>query len=94
MNKIAQQSFLQATKGKIIIGFFLACLALFLAWGVNKVTLQKMLSLGIGDTFLVYWNLAQEYKFLGDMEASRRHEVVYLQNIDVALLEALDSNLD
>ena len=57
-------------------------------------TLQKILSLGIGDSFLVYSNLAQEYKFLGDMEASRRVEVVYLQNIDVALQEALDSNLD
>jgi tetratricopeptide (TPR) repeat protein len=57
-------------------------------------TLQKMLSMGIGDSFLAYRNLAQEYQLLGDVEASRRHQVVYLQNLDVALLEALDSNLD
>jgi hypothetical protein len=43
---------------------------------------------------LVSWNLAQEYQYLGDMEASRRHKVVYLQNIDLALREALESNLD
>ena len=56
-------------------------------------TLQKMLSLGM-DSFLVYRNLAQEYKLLGDMEASRRHEVVYLQNVDLALRDALDWNLE
>jgi tetratricopeptide (TPR) repeat protein len=56
-------------------------------------TFQKMVSLGM-DSFLVYWNLAQEYRLLGDVEASRRHEVVYLQNIDVALREALEWNLE
>jgi tetratricopeptide (TPR) repeat protein len=56
-------------------------------------TFQKMLDLGM-DSFLVYWNLSQEYKILGDMEASRRHEAVYLQNIDVALREALEWNLE
>jgi hypothetical protein len=53
-----------------------------------------MLTLNIADSFLVSWNLAQEYRYLGDIEASRRHEVVYLQNIDVALREALESNLE
>jgi tetratricopeptide (TPR) repeat protein len=57
-------------------------------------TFQKMLSLGMADNFLVYRNLAQEYQLLGDMEARRRHEVVYLQNIDVALREALEWNLE
>ena len=56
-------------------------------------TFQKMLSLGM-DNFLVSRNLAQEYKLLGDMEASRRHEVVYLQNVDIALRDALDWNLE
>ncbi|PYS20094.1 MAG: hypothetical protein DMG11_30585, partial [Acidobacteria bacterium] len=56
-------------------------------------TFQKMLTLNL-DSFLVSWNLAQEYQYLGDIEASRRHEVVYLQNIDVALREALESNLE
>ena len=44
MNKIAHKSFLQATKGKILIGFFLACLALLMAWAVNKVALQRILT--------------------------------------------------
>ena len=57
-------------------------------------TFQKMLSSGMADNFLVYWNLAHEYQLLGDLEAARRHEIVYLQNIDVALQEALDSNLE
>jgi tetratricopeptide (TPR) repeat protein len=57
-------------------------------------TFQKMLSLGMDDGFLVYWNLSQEYRLLGDMDASRRHEVVYLQNLDVALRDALEWNLE
>jgi tetratricopeptide (TPR) repeat protein len=56
-------------------------------------TFQKMLALNL-DSFLVSWNLAQEYQSLGDIEASRRHRVVYLQNIDGALREALESNLE
>jgi tetratricopeptide (TPR) repeat protein len=54
-------------------------------------TFQKMLTLNL-DSFLVSWHLAQEYQHLGDIEASRRHRVVYLQNIDVALGEMLESN--
>jgi tetratricopeptide (TPR) repeat protein len=57
-------------------------------------TFQKMLSLGMTDGFLVYWNLAQEYKVVGDAETSRRHEVVYLQNLDVALREALEWKIE
>jgi tetratricopeptide (TPR) repeat protein len=56
-------------------------------------TFQKMLSHGM-DNFLVSRNLAEEYKLLGDTEASRRHEVVYLQNVDLALRDALDWNLE
>ena len=56
-------------------------------------TLQKMLKLGM-DSFMVYRNLAQEYQLLGDRDASIRHEVVYLQNLDVALREALEWNLE
>lgn len=56
-------------------------------------TFQKMLTLNL-DSFLVSWNLAQEYQYLGDMEVSRRHRVVYLQNIDLALREALESSLE
>jgi tetratricopeptide (TPR) repeat protein len=56
-------------------------------------TFQKLLTQNISDSFLVSWHLAQEYQHLGDMEASRRHRVVYLQNIDLALREALESNL-
>lgn len=57
-------------------------------------TFQKLLTLNLSDSFLVSWNLAREYRYLGDFEASRRHRVVYLQNIDVALREALKSNLE
>ena len=57
-------------------------------------TFQKMLNLGLDDSFLVYWNLSQEYRILGDTDASRRHEVVYLQNLDVALRDALEWNLE
>jgi len=56
-------------------------------------TFQKMLSLGMADNFLLYRNLSQEYRLLGDLAESRRHEVVYLQNLDVALREALDGDL-
>jgi len=57
-------------------------------------TFQEILTLNISDSFLVSWSLAQEYQYLGDIENSRRHKVVYLQNIDLALREALDSNLE
>jgi tetratricopeptide (TPR) repeat protein len=56
-------------------------------------TFQKMLNQGM-DNFIVYWHLAQEYVLLGDMEASLRHRVVYLQNVDIALQETLASGLE
>lgn len=40
----SQHRFLQATKGKIILGFFLACLVLLMVWGLNKIAFQKILS--------------------------------------------------
>jgi hypothetical protein len=52
-------------------------------------TFEKMLRLGTGDNFLVHWNLAQEYKLLGNTEGSR-HQVLYLQKVDMALESALD----
>src|SRR6185295_2829067 len=57
-------------------------------------TFQKMVTQNISDSFLVSWKLAKEYRELDDMEASRRLRVVYLQNIDLALRDALESNLD
>jgi tetratricopeptide (TPR) repeat protein len=55
-------------------------------------TFQKMLTENISDSFLVSWHLAQEYQQLGDKDTSLRHRVIYLQNIDVTLREALESN--
>ena len=40
---VSQKSFLSAARGKIIIGFTLAFLALFLAWGVSKIAFNEML---------------------------------------------------
>jgi tetratricopeptide (TPR) repeat protein len=57
-------------------------------------TFQKILAQNISDSFLVSWHLAQEYEHLSDSEASLRHRVVYLQNIDVAIREALESTVD
>lgn len=44
MANITEHKFLQATKGKIILGFVLACFALVMAWAVNKVALQRILN--------------------------------------------------
>lgn len=38
-----RKPFIQATKGKIIIGFLLAFLALGLAWATSKLVFSKML---------------------------------------------------
>jgi tetratricopeptide (TPR) repeat protein len=56
-------------------------------------TFQKMISRGM-DSFIVYRNLALEYQLLGDMDASRRVEAVYLQNMDLALRESLDVGIE
>jgi tetratricopeptide (TPR) repeat protein len=55
-------------------------------------TFQKILSENISDSFIVSWHLAQEYQQLGDKDSSLRHRVIYLQNVDVALRDALESN--
>jgi tetratricopeptide (TPR) repeat protein len=57
-------------------------------------TFQKMLAGNISDSFLVSWNLAREYQQLGETESSRGHRTVYLQNIDLALREALEASLE
>jgi signal transduction histidine kinase/FixJ family two-component response regulator len=36
-------AFLSSTKGKIIIASFLACFALFLAWGISRIAFKQML---------------------------------------------------
>ncbi|HTM97243.1 MAG TPA: ATP-binding protein [Pedobacter sp.] len=43
MAVVAEKRFLQATKGKVIIGFLFACLALLAAWGVSKFVFKEML---------------------------------------------------
>jgi tetratricopeptide (TPR) repeat protein len=55
-------------------------------------TLKKMVSLGM-DSFLVYRNLAVEYRAVGNLDANGP-EVVYLQNLDLALREALEVGLE
>ncbi|WP_240755221.1 ATP-binding protein [Pedobacter sp. SYP-B3415] len=39
-----QKSFINAVKGKVIIGFLLACIALFTAWGVSKGAFDEILT--------------------------------------------------
>ncbi|PST83521.1 hybrid sensor histidine kinase/response regulator [Pedobacter yulinensis] len=39
-----QKSLIDAVKGKVIIGFLLACIALFTAWGVSKGAFNEILS--------------------------------------------------
>lgn len=38
-----QKRFIQATKGKVVIGFLFACLALLAAWGVSKFVFKEAL---------------------------------------------------
>jgi tetratricopeptide (TPR) repeat protein len=73
-----------------------------LGWAQSKsgrhqdaaATFERMLGLGFGDNFLVHWNLAQEYKLLGDMQRSLQHNVLYLQRLDMALESAIDWAID
>ena len=73
-----------------------------LGWAQSKLgrhqdaagTFEKMLSPGMGDSFLVHWNLAQEYKLLGDVPRSLQHNVLYLQKLDTALESAQDWAID
>ncbi|RZL50537.1 MAG: response regulator [Pedobacter sp.] len=39
-----QKRFIEATKGKVIIGFLFACFALLLAWGISKFVFSEMLN--------------------------------------------------
>lgn len=39
-----QKRFIEATKGKVIIGFLFACFALLLAWGISKFVFEEMLN--------------------------------------------------
>lgn len=41
---VNQKRFIEATKGKIIVGFLLACFALLLAWGISKFVFGEMLN--------------------------------------------------
>ncbi len=44
MTSISQHSFLQATKGKIILGFLLAFFVLLMIWGLNNIAFNKILN--------------------------------------------------
>ena len=49
-------------------------------------TLESMLEPKIGRRFLIHKNLADEYKILGDVEASRRHRQIYLDTREEELI--------
>ena len=42
-------------------------------------TFQTMIKLGLGDFYLVHFNLSHEYQVLGNMALSQRHRLIYLQ---------------
>jgi signal transduction histidine kinase/FixJ family two-component response regulator len=44
MTTFTQKRFIQATKGKVIIGFLFACFALLMAWGISKFVFKEMLT--------------------------------------------------
>jgi signal transduction histidine kinase/CheY-like chemotaxis protein len=44
MTDTSQKKFLSAAKGKVILGFVLALIALFMAWGVSKIAFNEMLN--------------------------------------------------
>lgn len=76
MAKISQHRFLQATKGKIIMGFFLAGLALLMAWGANKIALQKILATvehlsSPNDKFRMVSNLSHQIAGLDQLQKNR-----------------------
>jgi tetratricopeptide (TPR) repeat protein len=49
-------------------------------------TLESMLKRTNGRRFLIHKHLADEYKILGDAEASRRHRQIYLDTIEAEFL--------
>ena len=48
-------------------------------------TFQAMIKEGVGDSFLVDFNLAREYAVLGDKLKSQIHRTSYLQKFDESL---------
>jgi len=52
-------------------------------------TFRKMIELTLDD-FLVHKNLSREYEILGDIPASMKHRVIYLQKYDAALKTKLE----
>ena len=44
MQTTIKKSFFRAARGKVIVGFFFACFALLLAWGISKFAFKKMLN--------------------------------------------------
>ena len=49
-------------------------------------TLESMLTRTNEGRFLIHKSLAEEYKSLGDMEASRRHRQIYLDTMETEFL--------
>jgi tetratricopeptide (TPR) repeat protein len=48
-------------------------------------TFQAMIERGLGDSFLVDFNLYREYEALGDRSKSQRYRVSYLRKLDASL---------
>ena len=51
-------------------------------------TFQAMIDRGLGESFLVDFNLSREYEALGDKSKSQRYRVHYLQKLDDSLKRA------
>jgi tetratricopeptide (TPR) repeat protein len=51
-------------------------------------TFQTMIDRGLGESFLVDFNLSREYEALGDKSKSERYRVSYLQKLDDSLKKA------
>jgi hypothetical protein len=51
-------------------------------------TFQTMIDRGLGDSFLVDFNLSREYEALGDKPKSQRYRVNYLRKLDASLKKA------
>jgi predicted Zn-dependent protease len=48
-------------------------------------TFLAMIDRGLGDSFLVDFNLSREYEALGDKSKSQRYRVNYLRKLDASL---------